>query len=121
MEIGGTHMALQGTLITELDTFTGNTTDTTYLLIDNGSATYKIDANSLVGVLELSVESVDTLPQTISNAKITADMKAIHSILSNPSAQASDWTVTTSAGSVVISGTINGTTDITIYLAVPRI
>lgn len=113
-------MAITGTLITELDTFTGNISNTTYLPIDNGSATYKIDANSLVGVLELSVESVDTLPQTISNTKITTDMKAIHSILSNPSAQVGDWTVTTSAGSAVISGSISGTTDITLYLAVPR-
>lgn len=113
-------MSIQGALITELDTFTGNPSDSTYLLIDNGSATYKIGANSLTGILELSVSSVSSLPQTISNPKITSDMKAIHAVLSDPSAQISDWTVTTSAGSAVISGSIMGTTDITLYLIVPR-
>lgn len=39
-------MAITGTLITELDTFTGNPSNTTYLPIDNGSATYKIDATA---------------------------------------------------------------------------
>lgn len=110
-------MAITGTLITELDTFTGNPSNTTYLPIDNGSATYKIDARSLAGVLEITASSVSSLPQTISNSKITADMKVIHSVLSNPSAQAGDWTVTTSAGSVQITGSISGTTDITLYLS----
>lgn len=113
-------MAIQGSLITELDTFTGNTGSTTYLPIDNGSATYKIDASTLTGVLELTVSSADSLPQTITDTRITADMKVINSVLSNPSAQTGDWTVTTSAGSAVISGTISGTTNITLYLAVSR-
>ena len=113
-------MSIQGSYITQLDTFSGNTSSSTYLAIDNGSATYKIDANSLVGTLEVSVNSVSALPQTISNSKITSDMKVVHSVLSNPSAQIGDWTVATSNGSVQISGTINGTTNIMLYLAVPR-
>ena len=113
-------MSIQGSYITQLDTFSGNTSSSTYLAIDNGSATYKIDANALTGTLELSVSSVSSLPQTISNSKITSDMKVIHSVLSNPSAQTGDWTVTTSAGSAQISGTISGTTNITLYLTVPR-
>ena len=110
-------MAIQGTLITELDAFTGNPSNTCFLPIDNGSATYKIDANALTGVLEVSASSVSSLPQTISNSKITAGMKVVHSVLSNPSAQTGDWTVTTSAGSVSIAGSISGTTDITLYLS----
>lgn len=110
-------MALQGTFIGELDTFTGNPSNETYLPIETASATYKIDANTLTGVLELSVSSVSSLPQTISNAKITSTMKVIHSVLSNPSAQTGDWTVTTNNGSLSISGSISGTTNITLYLA----
>ena len=110
-------MAIQGTLITELDAFTGNPSNETYLPIDNGSATYKIDARTLAGVLEVSASSASALPQTISNSKITANMKVVHAVLSNPSAQTGDWTVTTSAGSVQITGSIDGTTDITLYLA----
>lgn len=110
-------MATQETLITGLDTFTGNPSNATYLPIDNGSATYKIPANALTGVLEVSVSSVSSLPQTISNSKITASMKVVHSVLSNPSAQVDDWTATTSAGSVSITGSISGTTNITLYLS----
>lgn len=64
--------------------------------------------------------SVSSLPTTISDAKITSDHVLLNSVLSNPSAQTGDWTVTTSAGQAVISGTISGTTDITLYLAPQR-
>ena len=70
-----------------------------------------------LGVVEVSTSSVSSLPVTISDASILADHVCIKSVLSNPSAQTADWTVTTSAGSAVISGSISGTTDITLYLA----
>lgn len=60
------------------------------------------------------------LPITITNSKITANMEVIHSVLSNPSAQTGDWTVTTSNGSLTISGTQSDSTYITLYLAEPR-
>ena len=110
-------MSIQGSYITALDSFVGSPSSTDYLPIDNGSATYKINATELAGLLALSVSSVSSLPQTISNSKITADMQAVGCVLSNPLAQTGDWTVTTSAGSAQISGTISGTTDITLYLA----
>ena len=78
------------------------------------------DAAETVQVLKISKSSVSSLPTTISNAAITADMEVIHSVLSNPAAQAGDWTVTTSAGSASISGSISDTTNITLYLAVTR-
>ena len=62
------------------------------------------------------------LPITITNSDITANMEVIHSVLSNPSAQAGDWTVTTSDGSLTISGSQSlqaGATYITLYLAEP--
>ena len=74
------------------------------------------DASPLV----VSKSSVSSLPTTISNAAITDDMVCVNSTLSNPSAQLSDWTVTTSSGSVSISGTISGTTNITLYLSKSR-
>ena len=73
----------------------------------------------LLKVLKVTASSVSSLPETISNSSITADMECIHSVLSNPNAQRGDWTVTTSAGSVEISGAISGTTNITLYLAEP--
>lgn len=69
-----------------------------------------------LGIVEVSASSVSSLPTTISDASILADHVCVKAVLSNPSAQTGDWTVTTSAGSAVISGTISGTTDITLYL-----
>ena len=80
--------------------------------------TLKIDTTSMdvVEMLVGSVSTVSALPVTITNSEIRASMYAIKAELSNPSAQTGDWTVTTADGSAVISGGINGTTDITLYL-----
>ena len=71
-----------------------------------------------VKIIKVDINSVSSLPQTVNNSKITANHVVINSVLSNPSAQLSDWTVTTAAGSVTVSGTISGTTNISIYLGV---
>lgn len=71
--------------------------------------------------LVLTASSVSALPYNFSNAAIETDMVCINSVLSNPSAQLSDWTVNTdTAGSCVVSGTISGTTDIKLYLMKSR-
>ena len=70
--------------------------------------------------LVVSVASFSALPQTITNANIEDDMVVVNSVLSNPSAQTSDWTVTTSSGSLTISGSISGTTTATLYLMKSR-
>ena len=70
-----------------------------------------------VGVVEITQSSVSSLPITISDSRILAKHKVVNSVLSNPSAQTGDWTVTTSAGSLTISGNISGTTDITLDLS----
>lgn len=67
-----------------------------------------------IGVVEVTQSSVSSLPVTITNTAITANHVVVDSVLSNPSAQTGDWTVTTSAGQAVIAGDISGTTDITI-------
>lgn len=60
--------------------------------------------------------SFGTLPQTISNSKITSDHVVVNYVLSNINAQISDWTITTSNGSLTISGSISGSTTLTLYL-----
>lgn len=67
-------------------------------------------------IIVVSKSSISSLPTTISDNSIIADHVVIESTLSNPSAQTGDWTVTTSAGTATISGTISGTTDITLVL-----
>lgn len=72
--------------------------------------------------LQISLSSISALPTTVNAAEITADMVCQPGgcYLSNPEAQTGDWTVTTAAGSVTLSGNISGTTDIILYLTAPR-
>lgn len=70
--------------------------------------------------LVVSVPSFSALPQTITNSNIENDMVVVNSVLSNPSAQTGDWTVSTSNGSLTISGSISGTTTATLYLMKSR-
>jgi len=68
------------------------------------------------GVLVVS-DTITSLPKTITNADISVNHVLLNSVLSVPSLQTDDWTVTTSDGSVTITGTkASGSTDITLYL-----
>lgn len=69
-------------------------------------------------VLVLTKTGVSSLPTTITDANITADMVVVQHTLSAPYTQTGDWTVTTSAGSLTISGSMGSTaTDIELILA----
>jgi hypothetical protein len=70
--------------------------------------------------LIVSISSVSSLPVTANNSDIESDMVVINSELSVPSAQISDWTVTTASGSLTVSGSISGTTNIKLYLTKSR-
>ena len=71
-------------------------------------------------VLVVEVASFSSLPQTINNADITEDMVVVNSVLGTPSAQTGDWTVTTANGSATITGSISGSTTLTLYLMKSR-
>ena len=71
-----------------------------------------------MGVVTVSATSVSSLPTTITDSDILAKHKCVKATLSNPAAQKGEWTVTPSAGSLTISGSISGTTDIELDLAV---
>lgn len=71
-------------------------------------------------VLVVTVASFSSLPQTINNADITSDMVVVNSALGTPSAQTSDWTVTTADGSATVAGSISGSTTLTLYLMKSR-
>lgn len=113
---------------------TGNTGDDpgTYLfIIGNGSDAnsrsnaFTVDWDGNVEMaghsndthVDFTISAVSSLPVTVYSDNITADMKVVNSELSTPSAILSDLTVTTAAGSCTVSGTISGTTDITLQLA----
>ena len=88
-----------------------------YLVVDDTTAgTKKLPTNDFL-TLVVSSAAFSELPQTLANSNITPKHVVVNSVLSDPSAQTGDWTVTTSAGSVEISGSISGSTAITLYLA----
>lgn len=66
--------------------------------------------------LVLSVPAFSSLPQTVTDNRISAQHVVVNSVLGTPSAQTSDWTVTTSDGSLTIAGSISGSTALTLYL-----
>lgn len=73
-------------------------------------------------VLIVSTGTVSSLPTTITDSNITSDMVVInkYDAVGTPSMQGSDLTVTTADGSATISGTLNGSTNITLYLMKSR-
>lgn len=84
----------------------------------NGStATFSKLAPMEMGMVVISVPSFSSLPFTITNDAIKADMYVIKAELGTPYAQISKWTVTTSNGSAVISGSISGSTTAKLYLS----
>lgn len=73
-----------------------------------------------IKTVEVTSSSFSSLPVTITDSNITADHVVVNSVLSNPSAQTGDWTVTTAAGSLTIAGSISGSTTVTLYLNVKQ-
>ena len=71
--------------------------------------------------LQIDFGTVSSLPATVSDDRIVMEqiVKPSDCLLSTPSAQTSDWTVNTSDGSVTLSGSISGSTSVTIWLVIP--
>lgn len=92
--------------------------------IDSNSTTLAATAHAVKLAAEsgavpvlISKSAISALPTTITDASVTSTMVLIHSVLSNNAAMGGDWTVTTADGSATVSGTISGTTDITLILS----
>ena len=83
---------------------------------------FKESVEAITNVLVLDIASFSSLPKTVSNASITSDMVVLKAELGTPSAQTADWTVTTSNGSLQITGTsaISGSTTLKLYLMKSR-
>lgn len=67
-------------------------------------------------ILTLTVGAFSSLPKTISNSKITADMVVLSCNFGTPTAITSDITWTTSAGQLRLTGSMSGTTTAVITL-----
>lgn len=88
--------------------------------ITANGVTYNIkDAVARAGlnnILTISVGSFNSFPKTVSNANITADHVVLEMSFGNPSVILSPISWTTSNGSIVLTGTINGSTTAQIVL-----
>ena len=71
-------------------------------------------------LIKVEVPAFSSLPVTVNDSRIKAADEVVESVLGTPAAQTSDWTVTTSAGSLTISGSIDGSTTATLYLTIPE-
>lgn len=91
------------------------TADAEIGVINNNMDT--IDAAFGRNNLFVSISNLSALPYTYSNSKITAKHRVVNMVLSNTAAQPSDWSYSSAAGSITISGTISGTTNVYLYLA----
>ena len=79
------------------------------ILIEKNPVTY-LEREYTIGALPYAAEN---------DEYIKANMKVAQAELSNPSAQTSDWTVTTSNGGLTVSGSISGSTRLKLQLAQP--
>lgn len=78
------------------------------------------DLYTRTGIYVISISNANTLPLRYpasgTDSKINTNSKVAVMELSIPGAQGSDWTIDTYDGYLEISGTIIGTTNITLYL-----
>lgn len=91
----------------------------TYEQIPNKVSTLETKTDKLEALV-IDCGTVSSLPKTVTDANIDDDMVVLNSEIGTPSAQTGDWTVTTSAGSLTVSGTISGSTTLKLYLMKSR-
>ena len=97
-----------------------------YVKIDDDASTIQTYASDFTyQTCSLSImlrsSSFNSLPVTITDSHIKSYHYVARCELSNPAAQTSDWTITTSNGSLTIAGSINGSTMVNILLVKPII
>lgn len=111
--------------ISDIDTALSGKQDTlTFDDAPTASSSNPVKSGGVYSALATEIMIVDfgtisSLPVTKSNAAIKADHVVLAYELGTPGAQAGDWTITTSAGSVSVSGTIVGSTTLKLVLGLP--
>lgn len=110
-----------GQAVAGVRTWNGMSGDVTYTApvqsVNGQTGDVTIEAGGKCHIV--TFDSFDSLPQTKEDEEITDAMVVVNSVLSNPSAQTSDWNVdTNTAGRVTVGqgGTISGSTSLTLYL-----
>ena len=91
--------------------------DTDYFVLMHGSQSSKASGALINNVVTVTFSDINSLPQTVTNSIITANHVLINYFSSNYRRIASDLTVTTSNGSLTVTGTLSGAIDLTLVLA----
>lgn len=105
--------------------------ETDEIPVERGTATYKATLQKLKDLVASLLTPADigaaavplhlqatatSLPLTINNSAITATMRVIDCVFGTQKALSSDVTWTTSDGSIVLSGTMSGSTTVDLVL-----
>lgn len=124
--VGNSITSALATLISGLSTRSGVSSVDQLIIYDPQSgANYKQSRQAFLAdvvayePIRIDIPSFNSLPQTVNNAAITEDMVVLGSWFSKVSSQTKDWTVTTSNGSLTVSGesgAISGWTALTLIL-----
>jgi hypothetical protein len=92
-------------------------TDEDALILDINNNMDAIDSAIGAECIFITISNLSALPHTVTNSKITANHRVVDMVLSNTSAQPSDWSYSTASGTLTISGTISAATNVFIQLA----
>ena len=91
-------------------------------LTPNNDELYLITDDTVMGGCYVyTTSSISSLPASFTVSGVNSNCVVVNSVLSHPSAQTSDWTVTTSndaTNNVTISGSISGSTTVTLYFVI---
>ena len=70
-------------------------------------------------IVLISCGTISSQSTTVSNVKITAKHVVLCAIFGTPGNQVGDWSVETFDGSLTVTGTIGGSTTLTLILGIP--
>ena len=117
--ISGAHGISRGIITTEWNKKFTLTATTEIELSTTTTATS--DAIAKLETLIIDCGTVSALPKTVTNSAIETNMVCLKAELGTPSAQLTDWTVNTNtAGQLVVSGTLSGSTTLKLYMMKSR-
>lgn len=83
---------------------------------DGVSTGQQIDESVQKGIVTVNLGTVSALPVTVNNANILESHVVLYALIGTPSAQNGQWAVTTSNGSLTVSGSIRRSTSVVLYL-----
>ena len=122
----GTYFYLNGTLVrakTNIANGATFTSGTNYEAVTAGGFNELKSAldNKVIrvpasGTMTVSASRTSTTIASASDSRITANHYVINAVVSNPSVMLNNWTVVTSAGSLVVNGSSKESTTLVLYL-----